>query len=68
MEAQLERDLKEQVQIAARIIEEGREPTAAERARFLELKAHMERAAPAWRERLADTINHLASALEGMGI
>lgn len=68
MEAKLEQDLLEQLEIAEHIIREGRKPTEAERARFLELQSHMEGVSPDWRERLADAIDRLAAALEGMGI
>lgn len=68
MDAALEKDLEQMLEIATRIIDQERKPTDAERERFNELRSHMERQPVEWRERLADQINRLAAALEGMGI
>lgn len=68
MDARLEQDLAEQLEIAERLVTDGREPTDEERARFMELKAHVESSSASWRERLADTINRWASALESIGM
>jgi len=68
MEAKLEQDLKELLDIAERLVEENRAPTDEERERFTTLDEHIRGAHPDWRERLADQINRLAAALEGIGI
>ena len=56
------------LEIATRIIDEGRKPTDEERTKFATLKSHLETQPIEWRERLADQINRLAFALEGIGI
>ncbi len=68
MEAQLERDLVELLEIATRLADENRAPTEEEKDRFRHVQEHLQQASPAWRERLADQINHFAAALEGMGL
>jgi hypothetical protein len=68
MEAKVERELRELLEIAGRVMEEGRAPTAEERARFLAIRPHLEKGSPGWRARLSDEIDRLAAALEGMGI
>jgi hypothetical protein len=64
----LEKELREALDIAARIAESGRAPTDAERKRFLEIRGHLQKQDAGWQARLADEIDRLASALEGMGI
>ena len=68
MKKDLERELTEALEIAARIAEAGRAPTAAEKKRFQEIRGHLTKQPVDWRSRLADEIDRLASALEGMGI
>jgi hypothetical protein len=63
-----EEELQELLDIAERLIEEGRSPTDEERRRFQELQAHVERRDESWRTRWRDEIDRLAAALEGMGI
>lgn len=68
MEAWMEKELDEMLELATTIMQEGRKPTEAERARFLELKKHIGKVAPDWKARLVDQIDRLAAMLEGMGI
>jgi hypothetical protein len=67
VEAQLEQDLTELLAIAAGIIEAGRKPTDEERERFLALRVRVDAAPATWRDRVADGIDRLAAAFEGMG-
>ena len=64
----MERRLAKMLEIASRILDEGREPTPEERAEFLALSAEVERQPAAWRNRFADLVDRLASALEGIGL
>ena len=68
MSASIEKELRELTELAAKVIEEGRAATAEERVRFAELKAKLQRQPADWRTRLADEIDRIAAALEGMGI
>jgi hypothetical protein len=68
MDARIEDELRELTRIASRVMEEGRAPTEEERARFRELRAHLEEQPSTWRDRLRDEIDRFAAALEGMGI
>ncbi len=68
MDSHVEKELAELTEIAGRVMEEGRAPTEAERARFLDLKQRIEEQPTDWRERLADKIRRFAAAFEGMGI
>ena len=68
MTASIEKELRELTELAARVMEEGRAPTAEERARFAELKAKLAAQPADWKTRLADEIDRIAAALEGMGI
>jgi hypothetical protein len=68
MDARLEDELHELTRIAVRVMEEDRPPTDEERARFRELRDHLEEQPSSWRSRLRDEIDRFAAALEGMGI
>ncbi len=68
MTASIEKELRELTELAAKVMEEGRAPTEEERKRFGELKAKLESQPADWRTRLADEIDRIAAALEGMGI
>ena len=68
MKRDLEKELTEALDIAARIAEAGRAPTDAEKKRFLEIRGHVTKQPSDWRSRLADEIDRLAAALEGIGI
>lgn len=64
----MERRIEELLEIAHRIVEEGRSPTDDERRRFRKLEAEIETQPVEWRERFGGLIDRLASALEGLGI
>lgn len=68
MTASIEKELRELTELAAKVMEEARAPTEEERKRFAELKAKLESQPADWRTRLADEIDRIAAALEGMGI
>lgn len=68
MEARIEKDLQDMLEIAGRIIEDGRKPTEEERRRFLTLKTEVEEQDANLQGRWADMIDRLAAALESMGI
>ena len=68
MTASIEKELRELTELAAKVMEEGRAPTEEERKRFAELKTNLENQPSDWRTRLADEIDRIAAALEGMGI
>ena len=56
------------LEIAHRILEEGREPTEAERTLFRELEGHVEAQPTEWKERFKDLVDRFAAALEGIGL
>jgi len=56
------------LEIAARILEEGRRPTDEERAEFMALSGEVEAQPVEWRDRFADLVDRLAAALEGIGL
>ena len=56
------------LEIAARILEEGRRPTDEERAEFMTLSGEVEAQPAEWRDRFADLVDRLAAALEGIGL
>ena len=64
----MERRVDEMLEIAGRILAEGRKPTDEERARFLELSGEVKAQPAEWRERFADLVDRLAAALEGIGL
>jgi hypothetical protein len=64
----VERRVEEMLEIASRILSEGRKATEEERERFQALAGHVEEQSPEWRARFADLIDRLAAALEGIGI
>lgn len=64
----METRVDEMLEIAGRILAEGRKPTDAERARFMELRGEVESQPLEWRERFTDLVDRLAAALEGIGI
>ena len=64
----MERRVEEMLEIAGRILGEGRKATEEERTRFKELSGEVEAQSPEWRERFADLIDRMAAALEGIGI
>jgi hypothetical protein len=64
----MEDRVEEMLAIAHRIVSEGRNPTDHERARFRALEREIRDQPSEWRERFADLLDRLASALEGMGI
>ncbi len=68
MDPRLEQELRELTEIAARVIEAGRAPSAEERRRFLDLKQRLDDQPPTWRDRLRDEIDRFAATLEGIGI
>ncbi len=56
------------LEIAHRILEEGRAPTEEERAQFRALESELAEQPTEWRERFADLVDRLAAALEGVGL
>ena len=64
----MERRVEEMLEIAARILGEGRKPTAEEQERFRELSNEVESQPEEWRDRFTELMDRLAAALEGMGI
>ena len=64
----MEERVSKMLEIAARILEEGRKPTEAERAEFLALSGEVRAQSPEWRDRFADLVDRLAAALEGIGL
>ncbi len=68
MEAWMEKELDEMLELATTLVSEGRKPTDEERARFLELKGHIGKVSGDWKSRLIDQIDRFAAMLEGMGI
>ncbi len=68
MDAHVEKELSALMEIAGKVMEEGRAPTAEERERFHRLRTALEEQPTTWRSRLTDEIDRFAAALEGMGI
>ena len=64
----MERRVEEMLEIAGRILGEGRKPSEEERARFRELSGELESQSPEWRVKFADLVDRLAAALEGIGL
>ena len=64
----MERRVEEMLEIASRILGEGRKPTEEERARFLELSGEVASQSPEWRAKFTDLVDRLAAALEGIGL
>ena len=64
----MEERIAKMLEIAHRIVEEGREPTEEERAQFRELEGSVREQSPEWKERFGDLIDRLAAALEGIGL
>jgi hypothetical protein len=60
--------VKQMLEIAHRILAEGRAPTPEEREMFRQLESEVGEQPPEWRERFADIVDRLAAALEGIGI
>ncbi len=64
----MEERIAQMLEIAHRIVEEGREPTEAERTLFRELEGHVAAQPTEWQDRFADLVDRLAAALEGIGL
>ena len=64
----MEERVAQMLEIAHRIVAEGREPTEAERTLFRELESHVEAQPTEWKDRFADLVDRLAAALEGIGL
>jgi hypothetical protein len=64
----VERRVEEMLEIAGRILGEGRKATEEERSRFKELSGEVEAQPAEWRNRFADLTDRLAAALEGIGL
>lgn len=64
----MEERVARMLEIASRILEEGRKPTDEERQRFRELQLELRVQPQEWTERFADLLDRVAAALEGMGI
>jgi len=64
----MEERIARMLEIAHRIVAEGREPTEAERTQFHELEGRLEAQPSEWKERFAELVDRLAAALEGMGL
>ncbi len=64
----MDRRVEQMLEIATRILEEGRTPTEEERAQFHELHKALEKQPEDWRLRFSGLVNRFAEALESMGI
>ncbi|MDJ0522885.1 MAG: hypothetical protein QNJ90_12525 [Planctomycetota bacterium] len=64
----MEERIAKMLEIAHRIVEEGRQPTEEERAQFRELEGNVREQSPEWKDRFGDLIDRLAAALEGIGL
>ena len=64
----MEERITRMLEIAHRILEEGRAPTDAERERFRELEGSLDQQPTEWKERFKELIDRLAAALEGIGM
>jgi len=68
VEAHVEKELNELIELASTIMSEGRKPTDGERARFEQLSRAIASVKTDWKLRLVDQIDRFAAMLEGMGI
>jgi len=66
-EVGMEQRIAQMLEIAQRIMAEGRQPTDEERVVFLELQGGVAAQPLEWKERFADLIDRFAAALEGVG-
>ena len=64
----MEERIAKMLEIAHRIVEEGRDATDEERALFRELEGSVDAQPPEWKDRFRDLIDRLAAALEGIGM
>lgn len=64
----MEERVARMLEIAHRILEEGRAPTEAEQKLFRDLEGSVDQQPTEWKERFKDLVDRFAAALEGIGL